>query len=756
MVAFNPQIQPTQDPNWTNVSRPVEGPSPNQSGRIGLETIGEGLSGAVSLTDQTLKRTIDNTVNTEVDKQRDEYTAGLEKIKGQLDNGTIPAAAQTVNGKVVGQSGSVMDANASASDEDIPDSLSSGLDRIDSLAAAKRAGSVKLNDTQYSGNVLAIAKQLRSQYGGGYREYIDQRVSQASGLPVANSYYQNMLLDINRQINAMGRNKDEFAETMKWSRNQGNPAMVEFMDRYAKDPSTVDRAAVLTSVKNFATQQANIATDKAKRDQGTGNQEERTRTETANFNRNANHEISSAIEDNIAIQGLPTLKSLIGYMDDYQAGRLKGQDADQKTAIQRGEQLGAYENYYYRRLKSLAAPMSELGIDTEKQIQQAMAPISNYTKLMRDQQFGPAAFHNREVQAVKADEARDWLFDKDRSALSRRIIGLREVTGDQFAPQYMQKILQEGQDKSFTDLFSQEALSAVMPVQDARGNVNPRYFTDAIKHAKSLEGVPFEYYGTITNWTQQITDPNMPASAKDRLVDWAFNPKNIGVLKEFRKDYRDPNTGQWVDGKYRAFNIMTSPGMSSSIAETSKVNPDNYTKYRNWSESEFATLYRDDLKDLNKILSGPFSLNDQDARSIPFNTPARSRDSVNSRNAVHFSYDSESKEFGLVDKGNRPITREVVSPLNKNVLNVLDTLDRVNSGLGRIAVMHNSDPQKKTDTDQYLLKLLQTSGFKPGDNLQGATEGMTKALIKSRNPELTPEELNNKFLRTMVPAQGLE
>lgn len=750
MAIFNPQVPPTQDPNWTNVSRPVEGPSPNVAGKIALEGIGEGISGAVGLADQTIKRSLDDTIHQQVDKQREDFTSGLEKIKGQLDNGNIPSATQTVNGKVVGQT-SVMDANAMASDDDIPDGVSSGVDRIDQLAAAKRAGSVKLNDTQYSGNVLAIAKQLRSTYPT-YREYIDQKVSQASGLPVANSYYQNMLVDINRQLGQMSKTKDDFAETMKWSRNQGNPAMVEFMAKYSQDPSSVDKAAVLTSVKNYATQQANIATDKAKREQGSGNQEERTRTETANFNRNANHEISSAIEDNIALQGLPSLRGLITYMDDYQAGRLKGKDADQATVIQRGEQLGAYENYYYRKLKSLAAPMSELGIDTEKQIQQAMAPISNYTKLMRDQQFGPAAFHNREVNAVKADEARDWLFDKDRSALSRRIIGIREITGDQYAPVYMQKILEQGKDKVFTDLFSSEALSAVLPVEDARGNVNPRYFTDAIKHAKSLEGVPFEYYGTITNWTQQITDPNMPAPAKDRMIDWAFNPKNVGVLKEFRKDYRDPNTGQWVDGKYRAFNIMTSPGMSSSIAETSKVNPDNYTKYRNWSESEFATLYRDDLKDLNRVMAGPISLTEQPAGALPFGQGGKGSGGV----AVHFSYDSESKEFGLVDGRNRPLTRDRISPTNKNVLNVLDTLDRVNSGLGRIAVMHNTDPQKKTDTDQYLLRLLQTSGFKPGDNLQNATEGMSKALIKSRNPELTPEELNNKFLRTMVPAQGLE
>ena len=52
------------------------------------------------------------------------------------------------------------------------------------------------------------AKQLRAQYPG-YREYIDQKVSEASGLPVANAYYKNLMQDINHQLMQIaGGNKD--------------------------------------------------------------------------------------------------------------------------------------------------------------------------------------------------------------------------------------------------------------------------------------------------------------------------------------------------------------------------------------------------------------------------------------------------------------------------------------------------------------------------------------------------------------------
>lgn len=734
MAVFNPQLPPN-DPNFLGfVGRPVEEPKANQSGKIALETIGEGISGAVALTDQTIKRVIDNDVYTSVDKERDQFTSALETIKGQLDNNTIPPAVKTAEGSSTGKS--LLDANAQMTDEEIPEGVSSGVDRINRLSDAKRAGSIKLNDTQYSAAVLSKAKELRAQYPT-YREYIDQKISQASGLPVANSYYQNLMLDINRQLNQMQTKKDDIGTIMK--SNLDVPGMAGFMvQRANNDPKYIGDAAVLDKVNKWQTLMSQTKIDAAMRAASKDDFETQERTQKKNLTRSLNGLISTHIENNIALSGMPTLRDLINYFDDVSAGRVKSDDA---TVQQRGEQLLTYQNYIYRQAKSIAAgPEEVIGNKTSEEIiANAMVPITTYVQLMKDKLIGPANFHLRQNQASVEDEKyNNFLFDKDRAAISRRLMGVRGVMGEQYFPDYIKSIMTHGADKPIADLFSQEALSAVMPVQDARGQPIPRYLIDAVKHAKTKEGIPFEYYGSLVEWTNKITDPMMPLTAKDKLVDWAFNSKNIGLLDEFKMDYRDPNTGQWVPGKYRAYNIMTSPSMSMNIAESSKLRPENYVKYQNWAESEYGKLYREDLKTLNKVMEKPYL-------------------------GVHFGYDSDAKQFLLVDSKNRVIQRNeralgVENPNAVYINGALDVLDRVNSGLGRLALVHKSNPGGAKDVDEYLLKTLQTAGFRPGSNLTNATEGMSKALIKSRNPELTPDQLNERFLKLSKPVQvqGLE
>jgi hypothetical protein len=210
MVAFNPQEPATQDPNYLSYSRVVDAPSPNVSKKIALETAGEGFTGAVSLLDTSLKKGLQDDINKKVDVMRDSFTEGLEKVKSQLDAGLIPNAVNATKGSSVGSS--ILDGDATEAPE-LPVGLDSGLSRVQQLAYAKAQGSVKINDTQYAKDTFSLAKQLRAQYPG-YREYIDQQVSQASGLPVANSYYSNLMLDINRQLNQIGKTKDDVGKMM--------------------------------------------------------------------------------------------------------------------------------------------------------------------------------------------------------------------------------------------------------------------------------------------------------------------------------------------------------------------------------------------------------------------------------------------------------------------------------------------------------------------------------------------------------------
>lgn len=733
MAVFNPQVAPTQDPNYLGYSRVVEAPPPNMSSKIALETAGSALESGVTLVDTAIKKGISDTAYAKIDPLRDEYTAGLEKLKGNLDQGTVPKPDGAVApGK------SLLDANASLDDEpEIPAGLESGLSRIDRLAAAKAAGSPRLNDTKYSSDTLDVAKQLRSQYPG-WREYIDQKVSQASGLPVANSYYQNMLQDINRQLTQIGKTKDDVGTTMMKNLDvPGMPAMIA--RRKAGDPAISD-AYVLGKVGEWQNLQTQQKIDAATRAEGTDN----NKNKVEDVDQRLTRRLTSAVQ--FELSGVKDLgigqnpKDLIQYFDDVASGRIKASDAEV------GQKRLMFNNWVTKVERGLnvnaAGDAAVVGTETaEKRIKYAMTPIYTMQKFVNSKEDGPAFFHAQQIEAIKNDSLHNFLINKDYGREATQLLTARSVLGDGYFPEYLRSMMDSGVDIKLGGILKQEQMASIVPYVDSRGQPIPRYMADAYKKGKEIEATAESgWYESVTNHVLKIADPKMPLAAKDQLVDWAFNPKNVGRLDELKMDYKDPRTNEWVPGKYRAFNILSSDAVVQGVAETAKAKPENYVKFRSTLEQEFGKLYRADLKTLNSNVKAA----SQDVRVVDGQV-------VKAPFEFNFSYNDKTNKFGLVDKNNRPITRETAelnqrTSINSNsaglVRGTLDVLDRVNSGVANLANVQKNDPQGAGDTSTYLLQVMQTAGFKPGDKISGATEGMARAVIKSKQPDMTPEEVD--------------
>src|SRR3569833_1614704 len=78
MAVFNPQIQPTQDPNFTNVTKPVPAPKADISTGLTLATVGEGIEGAAKLADTTFKGVLKDTIQQGVDNLQGGYLDSLK------------------------------------------------------------------------------------------------------------------------------------------------------------------------------------------------------------------------------------------------------------------------------------------------------------------------------------------------------------------------------------------------------------------------------------------------------------------------------------------------------------------------------------------------------------------------------------------------------------------------------------------------------------------------------------------------------
>lgn len=730
----NPQ-DPSRDPDYLRYSRSIETPPPNLSAKYAIDTATGALDTGITGVDTSIKEGIKSAAYKAIDPIRDAWTQGLEQIKGNLDQGVIPAPIQGVSGTKV--SSSLLDANASMDEPDLPTGLQSGLDRLQSLSDAKAAGSPRLNDTQYAKDTLSVAKQLRNQYGGGYRDYIDQEVSKISGLPVANSYYQNLLQDINRQLVQMGKSKDDI-NTLAM-KNLDIPGMTDatgqgkgYLDRYKAGDPTMPASKLLGIIGKHQAHESTLKTNALEAAEKDRNDAENVKDGVKKLTTDLNTEVGMRISGIVESGGLGSYKAYSDYFNDVAT---KPQWQSEAQVQQRAMQFNGFVTQFQARLNSIAASRAPLigGKAAQDEVNNAMAPIKTLQSWVNDKDNGPSVYVMKQAQAIRDDADYNFLINKDWGQVVQQVGAARKELGDQYLPTFINNYIQNDMNLKFKGVLSQENMTAVQSYMDNRGQPVPRVMKDAIVHAKEISAPP-EYHGNIFSIPQQLADPKMPLAGKDKMIQWAFGPNNAGILDELNKDYRDPATNQWVPGKYHGFNLLSSPKITDAVAETAKTTPNNYVLYKNHLESEFGKAYRSDLLDLNKVLEKPY-LN------------------------AHFSFNDQNNSFGLVDNNNKPIVRNpralgIENPNAVYLNGMIDKLDLINSATHKISYMHSKDPEGAGDTPKYLLQLLQTSGFRPGSNITNATEGMAKAIIKSKSPDMTPGEVDQQILKFAPESNG--
>lgn len=730
MAVFNPQVQPTQDPNYLGYAKVVDAPAPDQSSALAISATTNLLEGGIHAIDTSIKKGIENEATRLIDPERDKMTAALEQTK--KDTAVTPAPVQTVSGTTTG---SLLDANASMDAPDVPDGLQQGLDRISQLKDAQKAA--KINDTQYSGNVLAIAKQLRATYGGGYREYIDEQVSKISGLPVANAYYKNLMEDINRQL-VQAQGQGNKVESL-YLKNLRVPGIQQAWEEYKKGERT--ESSFVGKIADYQNLESGYEVGARKRAEEKDNREVAITNETQRFSKLAANEVNMGLQDITAAAGQQSAGALIKYIQDVAVGNIKATDQE---LVQRKTQLAAIVQAQATKLWVRAntpgldgsTTASVIGDDTtRKLISDKMVPMTSFMDFANSKDSSPAFLSANMNQAILDNDVNKFLTNKETGPAARQFRVVRNTLGDTYFPDYIRSMESNGLASPFKDVFREESLNAIAPVTDVRGTPIPRVMKDAIVHGKKIpEAESSGYVGSVVGIVSNLADPKMPLQAKDKMIEWAFNPKNIGRLDELKMDYRDPNTGEMVPGKYRAFNIMSAPAITQSVAETAKVHPENYVKYQGTLEREFASLFRTDIAKLSQITDKPYL-------------------------GAHFSWNDKTNELGLVDNNNRPIARNYralgVEQPNAVYLNgALDIVERVNGGLQNLANVQKNNPQGAGDTTQYVFQALKDSNFRPGREIAGATDAM-KAMFKSRNPEATSEDID-KLLKKALPTPPVQ
>jgi hypothetical protein len=149
------------------------------------------------------------------------------------------------------------DAVTSASTDTVPSSLAKSTDKIAAFKQAYENGSI--SELHYYGNLNAIVKNARASYPG-YEDYIDNKISQLTGVKPANAIVAQLREDAQKELAAKDSAGRDFTNFVQTSIAQVMQAMPDYFD----NPGKYTQVDVYKAVGNIKAQNAQIESQTAK------------------------------------------------------------------------------------------------------------------------------------------------------------------------------------------------------------------------------------------------------------------------------------------------------------------------------------------------------------------------------------------------------------------------------------------------------------------------------------------------------------
>lgn len=701
MSAFNPTVPDTNDPNYLNWSKPISDLPGNKAWGAALSGAGDMLKATVSAADEWIKKDIDDKVTKQVDEQKNALETGLENIRLAQVNGTATGGA----------------VNLLPQDRlpDVPGGVKNGLDRINTLQQARdqNSGSTgnSINDTYYSGNITAIAKNIRAEYPG-YRDYIDSKVSAISGLPVANSYYKNLMADINHAAtNANDANKKadnllmdgvksgyKGFDVLYERRLRGQASNQDIVDAYF-DQSSKDRLNTQAREK-LALQRGTIEADQTMAVASYGDEAART---TDTFLRT------------VTIGTPFGQMSSKEFMDGVDSGKFKmtPTQAQEMAPVMEGVRRGLNSALIESANKTNpnGTPSYAVragGLDKLKgQIEQQNTIFSQFTDGIVNEKYGLAWTARNWANAASSETGRRMYEDEKigpRMLLQKQ---MRSDFGDNFSNILIEDAMKMDLQNDLKEYFTNKLTKAI--TTPPPGAAAPSAIEDVQQAKKNGIGIenPEEtkYYQRILEIPKIVGNTEAPMKARINAANYAFGPKNRYLLREFNQDYRDPTTGQWVEGKIGAFYRMSSPDVVQGMIDLkNKGGPQGKAAYDNWRN--FIDL------SINEAVGG-------DVRNLGEIKPT-------GKNDVKVAFNSETNTFELRDaSGRNPLPRRSADPTAQGYLNTIhDSTDRINLVLSKYVDIAKATGQ---NPNEMAIRILVQSGYTPGPTTTGFPKMMMDA-----------------------------
>ncbi len=712
MAPFNPQIQPSQDPNWTGISRPISDLPGDKSKALAISTATDALDTGVRVAENIDQDVIKEKTRAGVEALRDATTLAYETTRGALIQGQQPpAAAANVAGLGI--------LKTAQNNADVPEALQSGLDRAQDLATARTQGTLRANDTLYTGALNSLAKQLRSEYPG-HKDFIDEQIARISGKNPANAYMDNLLTDISRL--ATGTDSTEKKLMGKAWENFGDPAVNMALKAYqagipgakenlwkAVTGAEAEKLSHTQTMNNFQEGEAAGKVDTSQvRYQA---QQSAQRTVFRNFNGVVDTVLSPSL-----VQQLIT---------ENQQGKITSMSPDQWENL--AQHVESMKNITLDQIKSnfnqtgISRRFAANGLtgDEKSIIDNEMQFFDRTIAAIRDPNKGMFFEMQRRAKGLQDNTTYQALSDPTIGPTLQKFKVLQDTAGPAWANMAGMVTLQKGYLGPMQNFFGDATARAAVPDDIRKDGIAKSLTSDIIAAKKQAsQGTKFDprlYDDLVKNvdlieQSTKLGGPQAHDTAKE-VAKYMFDPnRNADFVKQWSRDFKDTN-GVDHKGYFAYYDLMTRPKVVDAVYGLKDTETSNM--FHNWNEHQFRQLFGNEVQALNKIQGDTAN-----PATIEWNT---------NTNSMTLKFANKPKD--TVDQNYQSWAQDSVTRLNK--------------GLGNLGYMFKKENQ---DPSEGIFTTLMQLSYQPKEGLSGQLPKMViDAINRSQFQPSEEERLRHTF-----------
>ncbi len=688
----------------------------------------------VTITDKLIKDRIERDVYDQVNQEREGYIAELQGIKSRLDS----------SGKPVNN---LLDANAQATEDDIPDELKEFGEKADLLSEARAQGALPSGKQRSVGFATALtktAKDLRNRYGPGYAPYVDEQMKKVSGRDPANYQMAQLLGDINSKITSQS---GEMKRTLAFA--QQNIGFIDKIMPAEKVMQGIQQGLftypdIVKMVAPYAQRKVTAEMLKWQRE-------------------NVDNERYLGVNGKGEVQGLATdeidhrvMTAAGEATDKFQVRILGQQDPVNFVEFSKAAKSGAYTPQQLQQagqqlnvhIVDTQREMMKLGLERnpvtgrtfmqeaggqkafEEKVVTSLKPLVAYRDAWYNGQYGITGALNREMSA-QGDQLRARMkMDPNIGPQLQMLEALKTMGADGLANDMWLEMFKKGWDQkaqTFYGTYSQEFMAGTSAQKTGKHTTFNSFLEDAKKNnVITNEGTTFVFDKAMEGLKNSSLSPDV----KYNLVQVMYGDGNFGLVEKMNKDGVD-SKGRPILGTYYTYTQMTAPEVAQQIAELDKVKPGVWNQYVKWSTTTYRNLFVRELKDFES------SYDALKGRGITVDW-IKATGEFKPNFPVASSNEFRPAEFGLRD------TQKVME--NK----IKSQFQKLNDGIKSLRTIATTAGKSPDEVEAFMLDTMSNAGWRPSADIKGLPEQMMQKLIGAK----MAEEANKASRKSVEEAAG--